>query len=77
MWTDTMRKPRWWTPALWLGLGAVMLAAFTIGGNITAALCAFAVMPAGAAVFLFGSGRSETLDGLAYIVAVLVLRRRS
>lgn len=64
----TMRKvttSRWWMPLFSLGLGAVILAAFLIGGNAEDGLLAFGLMAVLAAVIAVGSSRSETLRGLS------------
>jgi hypothetical protein len=50
-------------PAFCLFLGALMLGAFAIAGNVGQGLGAFAVMAVAAAVFAFAR-RSETLQGL-------------
>jgi hypothetical protein len=55
---------RWWLPAVSLALGAIMFAAFAIGGDVAGGLQSFAVMAVLAAVFAFGASRSETLGGL-------------
>ena len=57
-------RSRWWLPAVSLALGAVMLAAFVIGGDTADGLQAVGVMAAVAALFAFGAPRSETLGGL-------------
>ncbi len=62
--TDRIFHSRWWLPAVSLVLGAIMLAAFAIGGNTRDGLQAFAVMAGVAALFAFGASRSETLGGL-------------
>ncbi len=62
--TDRIFHSRWWLPAVSLVLGAIMLAAFAIGGNTSDGLQAFAVMAGVAALFAFGASRSETLGGL-------------
>ncbi len=62
--TDRIFHSRWWLPAVSLVLGAIMLAAFAIGGNTRDGLQAFAVMAAVAGLFAFGASRSETLGGL-------------
>ena len=62
--TDRIFHSRWWLPAVSLVLGAIMFAAFAIGGNALDGLQAFAVMAAVAALFAFGASRSETLGGL-------------
>ena len=62
-WTRAPWRSRWWTPLLWLALGAVMFAAFAIGGRPGDGALGFGVMAVGAAVFALG-GRSETLRGL-------------
>jgi hypothetical protein len=51
-------------PLFSLGLGAIMFAAFAIGGSATNGLFAFAVMAVLAAVFALGATRSETIGGL-------------
>ena len=61
---DRIFHSRWWLPAVSLALGAIMFAAFAIGGNTGDGLQAFAVMAAIAALFAFGASRSETLGGL-------------
>ena len=69
MQTETRRhgrppwRSRWWTPAIALGLGALLFAAFAIGGKPLEGAGGFAVMAAVAAVFALG-GRSETLRGI-------------
>ncbi len=55
---------RWSMPLFSLALGAVMFAAFAIGGSPGEGAGAFAVMAAMAALFGFGARRSETLAGL-------------
>ncbi len=62
--TDRIFHSRWWLPAVSLVLGAIMLAAFAIGGNTRDGLQAFAVMAGVSALFAFGASRSETLGGL-------------
>ena len=62
--TDRIFHSRWWLPAVSLALGAIMFAAFAIGGDIGDGLQAFAVMAVVAALFAFGASRSETLGGL-------------
>ena len=59
-----LTRRRWWLPAVSLGLGALMLAAFAIGGDTAGGLQSFGVMAAVAALFAFGASRSETLGGL-------------
>jgi drug/metabolite transporter (DMT)-like permease len=62
----TMRdltRSRWWMPSFCLFLGAVMLAAFAIGGNAGDGLACFGVMAVVGAAFLLGR-RSETLQGI-------------
>jgi hypothetical protein len=56
-------RSRWWMPPFSLALGALMFAAFTIGGNAGQGAFSFGVMAAIAALFWFGR-RSETLSGL-------------
>lgn len=55
---------RWFMPLFSLALGAIMFAAFAIGGSPGEGAGAFAVMAAMAALFGFGARRSETLAGL-------------
>jgi hypothetical protein len=62
----TMReltRSRWWMPGFCLVLGAVVFAAFAIGGNAGDGLICFGVLAAVGGVFLFGRG-SETLQGI-------------
>jgi len=64
---DTVKRlyrTRWFMPAFALLIGAVMLAAFWIGGNLGQGLGALGVMAAVAALFYFGARRSETLAGI-------------
>jgi hypothetical protein len=56
-------RSRWWMPGFCLFLGALVLGAFWIGGNLGQGLSSFALFVAIAALFLFG-GRSETVRGL-------------
>jgi hypothetical protein len=60
----SLSRSRWWLPAVSLALGAIMFAAFAIGGNAGDGVFAFGVMAAVAALFAFGASRSETLGGL-------------
>jgi hypothetical protein len=60
---DAAFRSRWALPLVALALGALMFAAFAIGGRPGEGAGAFAVMAAVALVFVFG-GRSETLRGL-------------
>jgi hypothetical protein len=62
--TDRIVRSRWWLPAVSLVLGAIMFAAFAIGGDVASGAQAFGVMAVVAAVFGFGGPRSETLAGL-------------
>jgi hypothetical protein len=57
-------RSRWWMPAFSLFLGAVMLGAFAIGGDIEDGLFSFGVMASLAALIVLG-GRSETIRGLS------------
>jgi hypothetical protein len=61
---DSWWRSRWWAPAYSLALGAIVFAAFAIGGNPGDGAKAFALFAAIAGVFYFGSPRSETLGGL-------------
>lgn len=56
-------RSRWWMPAFGLALGAVVFAAFAIGGNAADGARCFGLFIAVAAVFWYGR-RSETLQGL-------------
>jgi MFS family permease len=63
----TMREvthSRWYMPGFCLFLGAVMLAAFAVGGNSVSGLVCFGIMAALGLVCLLGV-RSETLQGLS------------
>jgi hypothetical protein len=62
--SKSITSSRWWMPLFSLGLGAIMFAAFAIGGSPGDGVFAFGVMAVLAAVFAFGSPRSETLGGL-------------
>ena len=62
--TDRITHSRWWLPAVSLALGAIMFAAFAIGGDVAGGAQSFGVMAVLAAVFAFGASRSETLGGL-------------
>ena len=57
-------RSRWWAPLYSLGLGAIVFAAFAIGGNAGEGLFGFAVTAGLGLVFLIGGVRSETLAGL-------------
>jgi hypothetical protein len=57
-------RSRWWMPAFSLALGAIIFAAFTIGGDVADGLVGFGVMALVALVFAVGGRRSETIDGL-------------
>jgi hypothetical protein len=61
---DSWWRSRWWAPLYSLGLGAIVFAAFAIGGNAGDGAKAFALFAVVAAVFYFGGPRSETLGGL-------------
>ena len=56
-------RSRWWMPALSLVLGAVVFAAFAVGGSAGDGAKAFGLMAMVAAVFWLGRG-SDTLQGL-------------
>jgi hypothetical protein len=58
-------RSRWWAPLYSLGLGAIVFAAFAVGGNVAAGAEAFALFVIVAALFWFCSPRSDTLGGLA------------
>ena len=55
---------RWFMPTFSLFIGALMLAAFWIGGEPGQGLLSLGVMAFVAALFFIGSRRSETLAGL-------------
>jgi len=57
-------RTRWFFPVFCLFLGAIILAAFWIGGDPGTGLRSGAVMVVLGAVFFFGSRRSETLAGI-------------
>jgi hypothetical protein len=57
-------RSRWWAPLYSLALGALVFAAFAIGGNAGDGAKAFALFVVIAVVFYFGSRRSDTLGGL-------------
>ena len=59
----------WWQSRLWaplysLAIGALVIAAFAIGGNGGDGAKAFGLFVVVGALFFFGSPRSETLGGL-------------
>jgi hypothetical protein len=62
--SKSITSSRWWMPLFSLGLGAIMFAAFAIGGSAGDGVFAFGVMAVLAAVFAIGAPRSETLGGL-------------
>ena len=55
---------RWWAPGYSLALGAIVFAAFAIGGNAADGAKALALFAIVAAVFWFGAPHSDTLGGL-------------
>jgi hypothetical protein len=57
-------QSRWWAPLYGLTLGALVFTAFAIGGNAGDGAKAFGLFVVVAALFYFGSPRSETLGGL-------------
>ena len=57
-------RSRWWAPLYSLALGAIVFAAFAIGGNAADGAKAFALFAVVAVVFWFGGPRSDTLGGL-------------
>ena len=61
--TPSLFRSRWWMPSFCLFLGAVMFAAFAIGGDPGSGAISFGIMALLGGVFLFGR-RSETLQGL-------------
>jgi hypothetical protein len=62
--SKSITSSRWWMPLFSLTLGAIMFAAFAIGGSASDGVFAFAVMAVLAGVLALGSTRSETLGGL-------------
>jgi hypothetical protein len=66
--TTPSRQPywrsRWWMPSFSMFLGVLILAAFWAGGEPGLGLGGLALFTGIAALFLFGSARSETLSGL-------------
>jgi hypothetical protein len=62
---DMWWRSRWWMPLFSLVLGAVVFAAFAIGGNGDEGAKAFGVLAVVALVFAVAGSRSETLSGLA------------
>ena len=61
--TPSLFRSRWWMPSFCLFLGALIFAAFAVGGAAGEGAISFGVMALLGAVFLFGR-RSETLQGL-------------
>jgi hypothetical protein len=61
---ERVTRSRWWLPGFSVFLGALMFAAFAIGGDLRNGIGCFVLMTLVGAVFLFGR-RSETLQGLA------------
>lgn len=61
------RRPIWrsraWMPGFSLALGALIFAAFAVGGDVAGGAICFGIMALVAAAFLLGR-RSETLQGL-------------
>lgn len=62
--SKSITSSRWWMPLFSLALGAIMFAAFAIGGTLADGAMAFGVMAVLAAVFAIGAPRSETIGGL-------------
>ena len=61
---DSWWRKRWWAPLCSLAMGAVVFAAFAIGGNAGDGVKAFALFVVLAALFYFGSPHSDTLGGV-------------
>jgi hypothetical protein len=61
--TSEFHRSRWFMPLFCLLLGAVMLVAFAIGGDVVQGVVSLAIMAAVAAVFAFAR-RSETVQGI-------------
>lgn len=57
-------RSRWWMPAFSVALGVAILVAGWAGGDLGFGVFGLGLMTALGAVFLLGSGRSETLSGL-------------
>jgi hypothetical protein len=62
--TSSWWKSRLWAPLYSLGLGAIVFAAFAIGGNAADGAKAFTLFVIVAAGFWFGASRSDTLGRL-------------
>jgi hypothetical protein len=63
MQTRDFTRSRWWMPAFALILGAILFAAFAIGGDVAQGAISFAIMAVAGTLFLFGR-RGETLRGI-------------
>jgi hypothetical protein len=57
-------RSRWWMPVFSLLLGALVFAAFAVGGDVGEGVFGFAVVAGAGLLFLVGGMRSETLAGL-------------
>jgi hypothetical protein len=58
-----MTRSKWFQPGVALGLGALLLGAMWIGGDLRSGVYSLLVMVGFGALILFG-GRSETIRGL-------------
>lgn len=61
---QAIMRSRWFMPAFCLGLGAVILAASWLGGQLGAGVYGLVVMAAVGLFLLLVTGRSETIRGL-------------
>lgn len=57
--TNELHRSRWFMPLFCLLLGAVMLVAFAIGGDVIQGVFSFGVMAALAAVFAFAPAQRD------------------
>jgi hypothetical protein len=62
--SQAILRSKWFTPALCLGLGAMVLLAGWLGGQLVTGVWGLAVMAAFGLFLLLVTGRSETVRGL-------------
>ena len=62
--SQAILRSKWFTPALCLGLGAMVLLAGWLGGPLVSGIWGLAVMAAFGLFLLLVTGRSETVRGL-------------
>jgi len=62
--SQAILRSKWFTPALCLGLGAMVLLAGWLGGQLVSGIWGLAVMAAFGLFLLLVTGRSETVRGL-------------